>query len=120
MNKKGDGGLVAIVIILILVIFFGWLINLNGRECRSNKDCGNNSYCGSDFSCHEFPVIEKNSGNGNYVAPAIIIGLALVITAIILRWDKIKFKTEPKKEEPKEEPVYHNYPLYYTEQIKSK
>jgi hypothetical protein len=121
MNKRADGGLTAIVIILILVIFLGWLINVRGRECRNNNDCGEDNYCGSDFSCHKYPIIEKESivVERHYTVPAIIIGVALIVTAVILRWNKVGFKNKKKEEKP-EEPVYTNYPLYYTEQVKSK
>ena len=124
MNKKADGGLTAIVIILIIVVFLGWLVNVGGRECRNNNDCGEDYYCGSDFACHKYPVIEKESivVERNYTVPAIIVGVALIVTALILRWDKLgfseRFKKKPK--ENKEERVYYNYPLYYTEQVKSK
>jgi hypothetical protein len=122
MNKKADGGLTAIVIILIIVVFLGWLVNVGGRECRTNKDCGEDNYCGSDFACHKFPVIEKEYKSGNYIVPALIIGIALIVTAVILRWDKLglseRFRKKPK--ENKGESVHYNYPLYYTEQVKSK
>lgn len=121
MNKRADGGLTAVVIVLIVVVFLGWLVNVGGRECRTNKDCDKDYYCGSDFACHKFPVIEKESGN--YIVPALIIGAALIATTIILKWDKIAESRKAKKEQSKEETkdaVYYNYPVYYTEQIKSK
>lgn len=124
MNKKADGGLTAVVIILVIVVFLGYLINVGGRECRTNKDCGEDYYCGSDFACHKFQVIEKTSESGNYVVPALIVGIALIVTAIILKWDKIsesrKAKKQDKQKEETKEAVHYDYPLYYTEQVKSK
>ncbi len=122
MNKKADGGLTAVVIILIIIVFFGWLVNVGGRECRSNSECKEDYYCGSDFSCHKFPIIEKESVviERNYTAPAIILGVALIITAIILKWDKLSLKFGSKKQKDEEGSAHYNYPLYYTEHTKSK
>ena len=88
-SKKSEAGTV-IIIVIILALFFGWLINLNQRECRSNKDCKSESYCGSDFACHEFPVIQKTIVQYNFLWPSIIIGLAVIFAAIILKWNDIK------------------------------
>ncbi len=109
LNKKADGGLTAIIIILIAVVFIGWLINLGNRECNSNKDCNEDYYCGSDFSCHKIPVIEKTTtiNKISITGPLIIISLTLIILAIIWKWDKIfgtfgKKSSPPKKESEKE------------------
>lgn len=88
VNKKSEAGLVIILIIIILLFFFGWLINMNQRECRTNKDCGSESYCGSDFSCHEYPNIQKTIIQYNFVLPSIIIGIAIIIAAILFRWGR--------------------------------
>jgi len=87
--KKADGGITAIIIIIIVLVFIGWLVNIGGRECRTNKDCGEEAYCGSDFACHQIPVIERSTGT-SYTVPALIIGLAMIVTAVILRWDKLR------------------------------
>ena len=99
LNKKADGGLTAIVIIIIIIVFLGWLVNLGGRECNSNKDCREDSYCGSDFNCHEIPVIERTTTvtKRSPTAPMLIISLTLIILAIIFRWEKI-FKKREKAE----------------------
>jgi len=92
--KKSEAGLVAIVIIVIVVIFFGWLINLNQRECKSNKDCDSGSYCGSDFSCHQYPNIQQTVVEYKLIGPSIILGLAIVIAALVLRWKRWNSKKE--------------------------
>ena len=95
-NKKSDIGIGVIFLIVVLVLFFGWLINVNQRECRTNKDCGSESYCGSDFSCHEYPNIQKTVVQYNFLVPSIIIGLAIIIGALIFRWNQL-FPKEEKK-----------------------
>ena len=98
--KKADGGLTIVLIVIIIVIFIGWLVALGSKECKKNADCSNGFYCGSDFSCHQIPVIEKTVVKNNFVVPSIIIGIAIIIAAIILKWNKLPFR---KKEESKEE-----------------
>jgi len=99
INKKSEAGLTVLLIIIIAVLFFGWLINIGQRECRSNKDCGSEAYCGSDFSCHTYPNIQKTVAQYHFLAPSIIIGIAIIIAAIIFRW-----KTNPN-EGPKSDVV---------------
>ncbi|MBU0628211.1 MAG: hypothetical protein KKC75_03410 [Nanoarchaeota archaeon] len=106
MNKKADGGLTAIIIILIVIVFLGWLININSRECSSNKDCKGDSYCGSDFSCHQYPAIQKNTVKVSLTLPIIIICITAIALTLILRWEKI-FKRQPVKVETEtSEPFY--------------
>lgn len=88
-SKKSEAGLTIIVIVIIAVLFAGWLINLSQRECKSNKDCGSEAYCGSDFSCHSYPAIQKNVIEYNFLIPSVIIGIAIVIGAVIMRWQSI-------------------------------
>lgn len=90
--KKADGGLTAIIIVIIVLVFIVGLIFVGDLECRSNKDCNDEQYCGSDFICHNIPVIEKSPVvyERHYTVPALIIGISLIITAIILKWDRIK------------------------------
>ena len=92
MNKKADGGLTAIVIIVVILIFIGWLVNLSNRDCSKDNDCKDGQYCGSDFSCHDFKIVEKDTivQQFSLTGPAIIIGIAIVIAAIILK-GKVKF-----------------------------
>ncbi len=113
MNKKGDAGLIAIIIILIIIIFLGWLVKTGGRECNSNSDCGEDSYCGSDFACHKFKVIEKTVVKRPYTLPILLICITAIAIAIIFRWEKIfgrkGFKETKTKEEIPES--------YYTSQF---
>ena len=77
-----------IIVVIVIVLLGWWLISLAGRECSDNSDCGSNQYCGSDFKCHEKEVVyvEKNS----LLVPSIIVGCAVVIAAIIIRWKDIQ------------------------------
>ena len=130
LYKKSEAGLVVILIIVIALFFFGWLINLNQRECSRNKDCGSESYCGSDFSCHSYPTIQKTVVQYNLFWPVVIIAIAILIAAIIFRSDKIrreKVVVEHKveqipREEPEEtaEPYYKNNDAYYKSTTNSK
>ena len=112
-HKKSEAGLVAVLIIIIVFFFFGWLINIGQRECRTNRDCGSESYCGSDFSCHQYPTIQKTVMQYNLFWPALIISLAIVAAAWVFRQprqetkviEKIEIK-EPKEVEDISEPYY--------------
>ncbi len=119
MNKRADGGLTAIVIIVVILVFLSYLVNISQRQCSSNKDCSDGSYCGSDFSCHKIPVIERQTSpvvvNRDYTGAAWVIGIAIVIASIFFNWDKIFHR---KKERVNEEKVYHNMPVYYETQSK--
>jgi len=97
LNKKSEAGLTIIVIVIIVALFLGWIINLNQRECISNKDCGSEAYCGSDFSCHSFPTIQKTVVQYNFLVPSIMIGIAIIIAAIIFRWNQIRPQEETKQ-----------------------
>lgn len=88
-NKKSEM-FSLVLIVLILVVFLGWLINFNSKECRSNSQCDEGFYCGSDFSCHQIPVIEKNIVKNNLVMPSIIIGIAIIVAALIIKSEKFK------------------------------
>lgn len=108
LGKKADGGFTAVVIILIVIVFLGWLVNIGGRECSSNKECKDSEYCSSDFACHDIPVIEKittptiiQRDYSSLKGPVTILGLAAIITAVILRVKK------NKKEKPAEDPAYY-------------
>jgi len=117
LNRKADGGLTAIIIILVIILAIGWLVNITSRECNSNKDCKEDQYCGSDFSCHNIPVIEKTTTKRSYTAPVLIICITLIILAIIWRWEKIfGKKLEFKKKENKENVEIPD--SYYTSQFK--
>lgn len=97
-HKKSEAGLTIIIVVIIVVLFLGWIVNITQRECRTNKDCGAESYCGSDFACHSYPTIQKTIVQYNFLIPSIIIGIAIVIAAMIFRQGK-------RQEEPKPEHV---------------
>lgn len=99
-SKKGDAGMTLILVIIIIVLFFGWLINIGQRECRTNRDCGSASYCGSDFACHEFPVIQQTVVQYNFLMPSIIIGIAIIIAVLIYRRNNQSQKEVIHVEEP--------------------
>ncbi len=96
-SKKSEVGLTVIVILIIVVLFLGWLFNISQRECRSNKDCNSEEYCGSDFSCHPYPKIQKTIIQYNFLLPSIIIGIAIIIVAIIFNWNKMVASKEKIK-----------------------
>lgn len=90
-NKRGNVGIVAIVLALLLLVMF--LVNLALRDCNSNKDCPENAYCGADNECHAFPesiVVTKN----NYIPAALILGISFIIGVILLRLQKFPFKNQ--------------------------
>lgn len=118
MNKKADAGLTAIVIILIAVVFIGWLVNLGSRECNSNKDCEEEQYCGSDFACHNMPIIEKTVVKGSLTLPVFLICITVIVLALIWKWEVIfkrkegKTETEASIEEERVEPYYTSQSQY--------
>jgi len=99
-NKRSE-----IVTIIFLTIIFSAialfaLIDISSRECRSDSQCPADNYCGSDFSCHQIPTIEKTVVKNNLILPSIIIGIAIIIAAIVLRFGKIY--PSKKNEAPKQ------------------
>lgn len=101
--KKAEIGIGIIFLVAIIIFFIGWLINVNQRECRTNKDCGSTSYCGSDFACHEYPVIQQTFVQYNFLLPSLIIGIAIVFAALVYKWSKQSTNEELNKvEEPKQ------------------
>ena len=99
-HKKSEAGIVLILVVIVIILGFGWLVNLSQRECRSNKDCSSDSYCGSDFACHQHPVIQKTVVQYNFVAPSIIIGMAIIIAVVILKWNrKAEYEHQPEAHE---------------------
>jgi len=91
LNHKRAEAITLIFFVLIIVLFLGWLINFNSKECRSNSDCNSDSYCGSDFSCHQIPTVEKTIVKNNLIVPSIIISIAIILGALILKSSKFRF-----------------------------
>ncbi|MBI2102006.1 hypothetical protein HYT53_05345 [Candidatus Woesearchaeota archaeon] len=115
LGRKAEAGLVIILVAIIVLFFFGWLINIGQRECKSNKDCGSEAYCGSDFACHQYPNIQKTIVQYSLFWPAVIIGIAIVAAAFIIKFGWLKpVKSETQKiiiKEP-EEVVEISEPYY--------
>lgn len=117
-NKSAELLTILIVITFILFAvmgFGGWLIDLSSRECRSDKQCPGDNYCGSDFACHQIPVIEKTIVQNNFVVPSIIIGIAIVLSSIILKSGKMPFGKNSRHEMGKE----HEYKNEYKSPLKT-
>jgi len=99
---------VIILVLIIVLFFFGWLINVGQRECRTNRDCGSESYCGSDFSCHQYPTIQKTVVQYSLIMPSIIVGIAIVIAAMIFKYAILAKKaknSEPVVQETKTDKI---------------
>ena len=90
INKKGSAALAIVAVILALLVFIIYLVNIAQRECESNRDCSDNAYCGTDYECHQFPeqIVVKES---NFILASIIFGVFLVIAAYIFRGGNIPF-----------------------------
>jgi uncharacterized protein YpmB len=102
-NKKSEA-LIIILIVIIVVVFLGWIVSIGSKECRSNSDCSSEFYCGSDFACHKIPTIEKTIVKNNLIFPSTIIGIAIIIAAIIIKWSKLPFRKRIKPKENEEPP----------------
>jgi len=94
LNNKRSEIISLILIVIVIIAGIGWLINIGTRECRSNSQCSADYYCGSDFSCHQIPTIEKTIVKNNLILPSFIIGIAIILAAIILRFRKKSSYTE--------------------------
>jgi uncharacterized ion transporter superfamily protein YfcC len=103
-SKKSEA-LTIIVIVVIILVFLGWVINVGSRECKNNSQCGSGQYCGSDYACHQIPTIEKTTVKNNLILPSIIIGIAIVMGAVIIRYGKSY--TERRNEAPRDQQEQH-------------
>lgn len=120
-SKKASGSFILIALVIFLSVW--WLVNVSSRECNTNNDCSSESYCGSDFTCRTYPNIQKTVVQYSLLWPSVIIALALIITTLILRWDKLM----PKKEEitihhvekETEEKPYYEKEYYHSQNPKS-
>lgn len=97
MNKKG-AWLEALVIIIIVLAFAGWLINESWKECRSDSDCKSGQYCSSRFECRDIPKIVEKASPIMSTQSALILSVAIIVAAIILKLGN-PFKKEKKIEE---------------------
>lgn len=89
-SRQGDAGMTIVVIIIILAVIIWAIVAAvrNSGECSKDSECPAENYCGADKNCHKIPIIEKTVINKeyNFDKAAIIIGIAMILTAIILRW----------------------------------
>lgn len=88
-GKKANGALIILVVIVIIAIIYIIVDNAT-KECWKDTDCGSERYCGSDFKCHDMKIINKTIINNDYGfwKAAIILAIAIIIAAFILRWKR--------------------------------
>tara|TARA_Y100000310_G_C20632148_1_gene789214 strand:+ start:1165 stop:1452 length:288 start_codon:yes stop_codon:yes gene_type:complete len=94
MNKKGSPALIVIIIFLAAIVLIFLIVNISDRDCSKDSECPENSYCGSDYQCHQFPdriVVKESSG---LLGPSIVVAVALIIAALIVR-----LRNTPRKKE---------------------
>lgn len=101
-SRKSEA-ITVILVTLIIIVFLGWLINVGSRECRSNSQCGSAQYCGSDFACHELPTIEKTIVQNNLLVPSIILGIAIIIAALIIKFGKAQIRKSDNIGQPEKQ-----------------
>lgn len=90
MNSKGNMGLIVVIVILTLALLAVIITSNAGHECEKNSECSKNSYCGADNECHEYPaeiVVTEN----NYFPAALVLGVAMVVSAYLMRGGKFIF-----------------------------
>ena len=102
MNKKGAffiGALVILVLVLFVVV-----IQYERYECTKNIHCGETSYCGVDHKCHEFPAKSVQSYTKAAAMFGLIVGIAIMVAALILKQKKKPQQTyyQPETAGPKE------------------
>ena len=100
VNKKASAAVVIVVVILVIIVLF-WIGKSLMKECRKDTDCSSGYYCGSDFKCHDLKMVTIYKQN--LLMPSLIIAVALVAGAVILR--KKKEKTATENQQP-ENPYY--------------
>ena len=96
MSEYMWGAFVIIVIVAFSIAGAGTVLKVmeGAKECKVNSDCNSGHYCGSDFKCHTFPTIENTVVQNDWTTPAAILGLAIVVTAFIMR------KRQPQPKQP--------------------
>ena len=93
VSKSGQGLVLAVVVIIIIIGAITWFASLAKHECEKDTECPSEYYCGVDHKCHAFPVIEKTVIEYNLVLPSIILGVSIIIAAILLRRRRKRPKT---------------------------
>jgi len=85
LNKKADGGIVAIIIVIIIVLFVLGLVSYGNRECSRDSDCGEFQYCGADHGCHSFEVKETRIQEKAPTKPYWILATIIVAGAVAVK-----------------------------------
>ncbi|MEK6922584.1 MAG: hypothetical protein AABX08_02170, partial [Nanoarchaeota archaeon] len=81
----------SITILVFLGIISAVLIAFYvSRECNTNLDCGEGRYCAYNHKCYDFPA--DNARYVNVLPAALVIGIAIVIGAYILKGKEIGFR----------------------------
>lgn len=89
MKSKKSQALAGVLIVVIIVVALIFLITSCERgECSKDTDCPPEYICKADRSCHPIPSINKTIINYDLRLPALILGLAIVIAAILIRQRK--------------------------------
>ncbi|RMF54397.1 hypothetical protein D6745_05405 [Candidatus Woesearchaeota archaeon] len=82
-SRKGAAGVLLLALIVAIIIY--GIVTVSQRECSRDSHCKEGYYCGSDFKCHQHKTYEVNN---NFLAPSIILGIAIIIAALIIK-DKL-------------------------------
>ena len=77
-------GVFVIIVFVVYILFY--FVQFAGRECYRDSDCPAGNYCGSDYSCHIVPAAsERVIQSQPQLASALIIALAIIVAAFIIR-----------------------------------
>jgi hypothetical protein len=88
MNKKAS--FTIIILVIVIVIFSGVIFyELVTRDCNSNEECAEDSYCSHNYECVQYPP-EVLVTKQNFVLPAIILSVAIIVAAFILKKKRVK------------------------------
>ncbi|MFH1591850.1 MAG: hypothetical protein ABIB47_00580 [Candidatus Woesearchaeota archaeon] len=75
------------IIVLLAIISAVLIAAYVSRECNTNLDCGGGRYCAYNHKCYDS---SSNSKSANLLPSALVIGIAIVISAYILKRGKVK------------------------------
>jgi len=113
----------AVVSILLVIAVLALLTERFNRECNSNNDCSKEQYCGSDFSCHDIPIIQKDTVKISLTLPITILSITAIILAIICRWENLfgkkgnktkETQSKSEKQETETSDAYYSSQVQYT------
>ena len=95
-GKKGQ--VVSVIIVIAVIVLLLWLVDFGRRECKTDRNCGKEYYCGSDFKCHEKETVII-SKSYDLIIPTLILAVAIIVSAFVLRYKWNKKKPESEKQE---------------------